>query len=136
MEEAAQAFVFQGSNILLKIARVATGASVRWKRSVRMNTGRESGTGKDEERKEDEVKYQSRLFACASCGSKQETKEKQLKVNVGSRVIHCKNSGKQDRVHSNKCSCNTIWHQCPTHRVGPPFHNPRRATKRKNEGGK
>ena len=89
-EEAAQAFAFQGNKILLRIARVATGASVKWKRSVRTNVGSENETGNVEERKQDEVKYQNRLLACTRCGSKQETKEKQLKVNVGFRAIHCK----------------------------------------------
>ena len=92
-EEAAQAFVSQGNNILLRIARVATGASVRWNRNVRTHVGQEDETGYADERKEDEVKYQSRLFACARCGIEQETKEKQLKINVGFRAIHCRRCG-------------------------------------------
>ena len=82
-------------------------------------------------RKDEEVKYLSRLLACTRCGSEQETKEKQLKIDVGFRAIHCKRCGKQERLHSNKCRCDTIWHQCPTRRVDPPFHNLGRSTKRK-----
>ena len=96
-EEAAQAFVSQGNKILLRIARVATGASVKRKRTVRTYVGNDNETGNADERKENEAKYQSRLFACTRCGSKQETKEKQLKVNVGFRAIHCKRCGKQEK---------------------------------------
>ena len=44
-EEAAKAFEAQGDKILLRIARIATGTSVRWKRKVRANDGSEMQTG-------------------------------------------------------------------------------------------
>ncbi len=84
-------------------------------------------------REEDDGKYQSRLLACTRCGSEQETKEKQLKISVGFRAIQCRSCGKQERVHSNKYSCNVIWHQRPVHRVDPTFDNARKTTKRKKE---
>ena len=57
----------------------------------------------------------------------------QLKVSVGFRAIHCKNCGKQERVLRNRCSCDAIWHQCPLHRVDPPFHKSGKAAKRGRE---
>ena len=62
-EEAAKAFEAQGDKILLRIARIATGTSVRWKRNVRANDGSEMQTGETEGAKDEEVKYLSRLLA-------------------------------------------------------------------------
>ena len=62
-----------------------------------MNVGSEMQTGDADEREDDEVKYLSRVLACTRCGSEQEPNEKQLKVNVGFRAIHCKRCGKQEK---------------------------------------
>lgn len=118
-EEATQAPVNQRSKILLRIARVATGASVRWKGSLKANDPSEGETGAEGNKKEQGVKCASRLLACTRCRAEQETKEKQLKVNVGFRATYCKNCGKQERVHSHRCSCDAVWHQCPVHRLDP-----------------
>ena len=82
---------------------------------------------------EEQANYESRLLACTRCGTTQETKEMQLKVSVGFRAIHCKNCGKQERVHRNRCSCDAVWHQCPMHRVDPPFHKSRKVANRGND---
>ena len=50
-EESAQSSVIQRNKILLRIARVATGASVRWKRSLKINDASEEETGTEVERK-------------------------------------------------------------------------------------
>ena len=44
-EEAAKAVAAQGNYILLRIARIAAGASVRWNRNVRTHVGKENETG-------------------------------------------------------------------------------------------
>ena len=124
-KEAAHTVVNQENNHLLRMARIATGTSVRWKRSLKAKFESEEETGTEEKRKEEEATYESRLLACTRCGAKQETTEKQLKINIGFRAIHCNKCGKQERVHSNRCSCNVVWHQCPSHRVDPPVHNPK-----------
>ena len=81
--------------------------------------------------KREEAKYESKMLTCTRCGAKQETKEMQLKVCAGLRAIHCnENCGKQERVIKNRCSCDVIWHQCPLHRIDPPFHTSRRGAKR------
>ena len=96
-EEAAKEFAAQGDKILLRIARVATGAAVKWNRVLVTTSNDENHTGHDNRKKEDEVCYLSRLLACTRCGSLQETKEKQLKANVGFRAIHCRSCGKQEK---------------------------------------
>ena len=45
-EEAAQAFALQGNKILLRIARVATGASVRWNKTCKEQCRKWKGNGK------------------------------------------------------------------------------------------
>ena len=87
----------QGDTILLRIARVATGATVRWKRALNEKPIREIGIDVNGEEHREEAKYESRMLACTRCGTKQETKDMQLKISVGLRAIHCKNSGKQEQ---------------------------------------
>ena len=62
-------------------------------------------------------------------------KKQQLKVETGFRAIHCQKCGKQERVHSNKCACQIIWHQCQVHRVDPAAHSTKK-TKSKRHMGK
>ena len=130
-----KAYASQGNKILFRIARIAIGATVKWDRKVRELKDNEIQAGKENDGSRDKVKYVSRLLACTRCGSLQETRGKQLKVDVGFRAIHCKKCGKQERVHSNKCACSLIWHQCPVHRVDPTAHSSRK-TNGKRETGK
>ena len=121
----------QGSKIIIRIAKVAVGASVRWQRKHTQKGS--NGTNIDESNRiSEEAKYHTRMIACTRCGMEQETKGKQLKINAGFRAIHCKNCGKQERVLRNKCSCKAIWHQCPLHKIDPPFHSSKTGNKRKN----
>jgi hypothetical protein len=73
--QTAETFKEQGDRILFRIARVATGTAVRWKREIKANSDCQMQTGKIEGIKGEEVKYHSRLLACTRCGSEQETKE-------------------------------------------------------------
>ena len=57
-------------------------------------------------------------------------------VKAGFRAIHCKKCGKQERVHSNVCRCNVIWHHCPLHRVDPPQHNLEKLRKNASNGNR
>ena len=120
------------NTILLRKARIAYGAPIRWKREM----GKDDSTGdahrKDDAKNEGEVRYSSRRLACTKCGAEQETKEKQLKIKNGFRAIVCSKCGKQERVHSHKCSCDIIWHHCLLHRNDPQQH----LIKRKKGKGK
>ena len=118
----------QGSKIIIRIARVAVGASVRWQRKLTQK--RSSGNrNKESNCTSEEAQYHTRMIACTKCGVLQETKTMQLKNSAGFRAIHCKNCGRQERVLRNKCSCNAIWHQCTLHRVDPPFHSSKKGAK-------
>ena len=120
----------QGSKIIIRIARVAVGASVRWQRKFIDKAS--NGTDIEESNcTEEEVRYKTRMFACTRCSTMQETKGMQLKISAGFRAILCTNCGKQKRVLRNRCSCDAIWHQCPTHRIDPPFHTSKKGSNRK-----
>ena len=123
-----------GDRILLRIARIATGASVRWKRNLKNSTVKEGDAADEEKWSEEKAAYDSRFLACTRCGAIQETKGMQLKVREGFKAIRCKSCGKQERVLRNRCSCNAVWHQCPTHRIDPPFHKSRKTEERENAG--
>ena len=121
----------QESKLLIRIARVAVGAAVKWKRTFTDKSSKERSTREEGNQKREEGRYKTRMVACTRCGAKQETKEMQLKISAGFRAIHCKNCGKQERVLKNRCSCEAIWHQCPIHRIDPPFHASRKGAKRR-----
>ena len=94
--------------ILLRIARIAIRATVKWDRKYRELKDEEKQARIEIDESQSSFRYASRFLACARCGSLQETRGKQLKVEVGFRTIHCKKCGKQERVHSNKCACGLI----------------------------
>lgn len=123
----------QHKSYLIRIGRIAVGATVRWQRktTTRSSSDRspEEGDGTAER-----VRYQTRMIACTRCVEQQETKAKQLKVSAGFRAIHCKRCGRQERVSTNKCSCNIIWHHCILHKIDPPVHLPNKGHKRKAAG--
>jgi len=123
------------NKILLKKARIAIGATVKWEREYRGLKDEERQARTDRHKSPNEVRYSSRMIACTRCGSQQETRSKQLKVEAGFRAIHCRKCGKQERVHSNKCACQLVWHQCQLHRVDPIAHCCKK-TKGKRHTGK
>ena len=96
------------NKILLRKARIAIGATVKWEREYRGLQDEERQARVDRFKKTNEVRYTSWMIACTRCGSLQETKSKQVKVEAGFRAIHCKRCGKQERVHSNKCMPNHL----------------------------
>ena len=100
----------QDDTILLRTARVAYGAAVRWKREIRIKENHEMQTVSMGNDKDGKIQYCSRLLSFTRCGTEQETKEKQMKVEAGFRAINCKKCGTQERVHSNMCRCNVNWH--------------------------
>lgn len=129
----------QNRSYLIRIARIAVGATVRWQRKI---TARSSSDRSPEEGDgiAERVLYQTRMIACTRCVEQQETKAKQLKVSAGFRAIHCKRCGRQENVSTNKCSCNIIWHQCMLHNIDPLVHLPNKGQKwkaaRREEPGK
>ena len=56
-------FAAQGKKILLRIARSAIGATVKWDRVFRTTNDRELQDGKENEESHNKVKYTSRLLA-------------------------------------------------------------------------
>ena len=52
--------------ILLRIARIAYGAPVRWKREIRDDKTNGNPSGIEEAEQQDTVQYRSRLLACTS----------------------------------------------------------------------
>ena len=113
----------QGDNtILLRKARIAFGAPVRWKRNFSKQDSSRNHIEEEAAMNGGEVRYNSRLLACTKCGTEHETKDKQLKIKEGFRAINCIKCGKQQRVHSHKCKCKVVWHHCPLHKVDPPQH--------------
>ena len=99
------------------------GLQLGGKRETKIKENHEMQMGSTGNDRDDKAHYCSRLLACARCGTEQETKDKQTRVKTGFRAITCKKCGKQERVHSNMCRCNVIWHHCPIHRIDPPHHN-------------
>ena len=115
--------------ILLRYARIAAGAAVRWKRNFKAATDvREQGPQPHHPHDED-PRYKSRLLACTRCGHPQETAWMQLRTKQGFRAVHCRRCGKQERAARNWCQCQAIWHQCLVHRVDPKQHKSRKAAK-------
>ena len=135
-EPATKTFEEHDETILLRIARIAYGTAVRWKRETRIKESNEMHMGDTGNGTEEKAQYCSRLLTCTRCGTEQETRGKQLKVKAGFRAIHGKKCGKQERVHSNKCRCNVIWHHCPIHRIDPPEHNLGKTKKKLGNGKK
>ena len=116
--------------MLVKKARLAKGAVVRWTRSIAERKRHDEEETGDEHQEEDESqKYVSRLLACTRCGQQQETIWMQLRTTLGYRGIHCRVCGKQELCARNKCQCDLIWHQCKLHRIDPSRHKSRKADK-------
>ena len=106
--------------MLVKIARIAQGTFVRWKRKKKENQVQSESN--EEKEQEQQILYSSRLLNCTRCGSSQETRRMQLRTKVGYRAIHCKTCGKQECCARNTCQCGSVWHQCEVHRIDPEEH--------------
>ena len=114
--------------VLVKLARVASGAVVRWHRAIKDNNQQSERRPGPEEQREATPKYRSRMLACTRCNQQQETTWK-LRTAQGFRAVHCRGCGNQERSARNKCQCGKIWHQCLVHRVDPLQHHSRKAAK-------
>ena len=124
----------QENKILIRIARIAVGAAVKWKRKLTDKISKGGNKEEEHNHAEEEARYKTRLLACTKRGATQETNGMQLTISAGFRAIHCKNCGKQERVLRNRCCCDAIWHQCPIHRIDPPYHASRKGRERKENG--
>jgi len=118
--------------MLLKIGRIAQGATVKWKRNHKDHT--QQGSDEDpNQSSEDTVKYSTRMLACTRCGHAQETAWMQLRCREGFRAVHCRNCGRQERCARNLCQCGVLWHHCLMHRTDPEKHVSRKPPKKTEE---
>lgn len=115
-------------NIVIKKAKLADRAVVRWQRKWAKE---ERVAGEDEVDAGSKVAYSSRMLECTGCGEHRETKAMQLRTITGYRAIHCLACKKQEVCTLNRCQCGTIWHLCKTHRTDPAVHRSRKAPKNK-----
>ena len=66
--------------IIIKLAKIAMGATIRWKRSRRQEV--RDNEQKQETEIEEGIKYCSRLLPCTRCHEPHETRWVQLRVNL------------------------------------------------------
>ena len=99
-EHTAHRNVDADAKIRVRIARIATRTIVRWGRPRR---------SQEEEEEQDHQgtlgrrpAYDSRVLQCSRCGTPQETKWMQLRMDNGYRAIHCKQCKKQERGRANE----------------------------------
>ena len=111
----------QGGHIRIKIARLTTKSTVKWKR-VRAAEGDYEHMARHPEA----PTYSSRLLTCSMCYQPQETWWMQLRTSKGFRAIHCKYCKYQEYTAKTKCQCGTRWHQCQVHRIDPLVHSSKR----------
>ena len=130
--------------MLVRKARIAKAATVRWKRVFAEKKKQEDEDAQWDDQDGKNQPYKSRMLACTRCGHQQETVWMQLRTLIGYRPVYCRNCGKQELSSRNKCQRNTIWHQCQVHRIDPKGHKSRKAAKftseqkqaRRDEGNK
>jgi hypothetical protein len=120
--------------MLIKLARIAVGATVKWNRIRKKNRGKDKEEEDEEHDAIDKVQYTSRKLACTRCGAKQETRWMQLRTKEGYRAVRCRTCGKQERNLKHTCQCGNNWHQCTLHRVDPAIHTSRKGFKNKKFG--
>ena len=119
---------------LYKKARIACGATVRWKRIITEHVDtNEAHPDRESEDKAKGPTYVSRLLNCIRCDHPNETSWMQLRAKTGYKAIHCKGCGLQQLSSRNKCQCGIIWHHCTIHRTDPAFHRSKKAQKRTKE---
>ena len=70
------------NTMLFKLTRVAKGATVRWKRSIRPKEQQQEELSSTLNN-DDKPDYESRLIACLRCGQQQETSWMQLRTEQG-----------------------------------------------------
>ena len=83
--------------MLIKLARIAVGATVKWNRIRKQIQERNKEEEDEEQDAIDEVQYTSRQLASTRCGAKQETRWMQLRTKEGCRAVRCRTCGKQER---------------------------------------
>ena len=127
----------QKPQILLRLAKLAFGATIKWTRKMKQDVQRQEVLGAEASQVVDERRaYALRTLACTRCLDPQETRWMQLRTKIGYRAPHCKAAGKQERVARNLCQCGVAWHRCVVHRVNPVIHSSRKGIKRtKKEDG-
>ena len=120
-----------------KKARIANGATIRWKRSIAEHVDKEEaeqgGQGEGDDQQNSGPTYTSRLLSCIRCGHPQETSWMQLRVKNGFRAIDCRQCRLQQQCSRNNCQCGKVWRHCPTHRTDPAKHMSKQAPKRTKE---
>ena len=128
--------------ILYKKARIAYGATVKWKRffaqgGPHARSENEASLGDAQSENEaslgESPMYASRLINCMRCQAAQETKWMQLRTREGFRAIHCYRCRLQQRCSRNTCQCGKVWHHCLIHRNDPPTHRSKKAPKMTSE---
>ena len=124
------------NKILIKWARTAYGATVRWNRSCKEDVDHGEAGSQEPQPEDDRLGYTSRMLACTRCGAMQETSWMQLRTKEGYRAVHCRSCKKQERSSRNQCQCGRIWHHCHIHRRDPHVHRSRKADKNKDKDEK
>ena len=84
----------EADKLLIKYARVASGATVRWKRKVAENADSHVEEQTAEQKQDDQGCQRkkggyNRMLTCMRCNQPQETKWMQLRTPLGYRAIHC-----------------------------------------------
>ena len=79
--------VMQPQSILIKLAEIALGATVRWRRSKRQEV-RDAEDKQDTEMLEN-IKHRSKLLSRTRCHESQTTRWMQLRASKGYKDIHC-----------------------------------------------
>ena len=122
------------NKILLKYARVAVGAAVKWKRVKSSKHEEDPEDQAQQDIEEQKPRYTSRKLRCTRCQATQETRRIQLRTIDGFMAIHCKECGKQERAAHNHCTCGVLWHTCELHRIDPKVHESRKGLKKASIG--
>ena len=73
--------------MLVRSARIAKGATVRWKRVLKESKKQESDDDDTHDPDEESQPYESRMLACTRCGHQQETAWMQLRTVAGYRAV-------------------------------------------------
>ena len=75
--------------------------------------------------------YSQRIVYCRNCNTPNDATSIQLWYKKGFRTLHCRGCKTYFSAYHALCACGHVWHSCPTHRMDPLAHVPRRGWKRK-----